>query len=42
VVHWHGATPSSALTHVAVVTNPLAGNTVWLQPVTDAEYNRLW
>ena len=42
VVHWHGATPSGELTHVAVVTNSLAGNTVWLQPVTDAEYNRFW
>jgi len=42
VVHWHGATPSSELTHVAIVTNPLAGNTVWLQPVTDDEYNRFW
>ncbi len=40
VVHWHGATPSGELTHVAVVTNSLAGSTVWLQPVTDAEYNR--
>ena len=42
VAHWHGATPSSELTHVAVVTNSLEGNTAWLQPVTDKEYNRLW
>ncbi len=42
VVHWHGATPSSELTHVGVVTNALEGNTVWLQPVTDQEYNRFW
>jgi quercetin dioxygenase-like cupin family protein/alkylhydroperoxidase/carboxymuconolactone decarboxylase family protein YurZ len=42
VVHWHGATPSGEFTHVAVVTNSLAGNTVWLQPVTDEEYNRFW
>ena len=42
VVHWHGATPSGEFTHVAVVTNSLEGNTVWLQPVTDAEYNRFW
>jgi quercetin dioxygenase-like cupin family protein len=41
-VHWHGATPSGEFTHVAVVTNSLAGNTVWLQPVTDEEYNRFW
>jgi quercetin dioxygenase-like cupin family protein len=42
VVHWHGATPSSELSHVAVVTNALAGNTVWLQPVTEDEYARVW
>ncbi len=42
VVHWHGATPSSELTHVGVVTNALQGNTVWLQPVTDKEYHRFW
>jgi 4-carboxymuconolactone decarboxylase len=42
VVHWHGATPSGVFTHVAVVTNSLKGNTVWLQPVTDEEYNRFW
>ena len=42
VVHWHGATPSGEFTHVAVVTNSLEGNTLWLQPVSDAEYNRFW
>ncbi len=42
VVHWHGATPSGEFTHVAVVTNSLEGETVWLQPVTDEEYNRFW
>jgi len=42
VVHWHGATPSSGLAHVAVVTNALAGETVWLDPVTDEEYRRFW
>jgi len=42
VVHWHGATPSGEFTHVAVVTNSLAGSTVWQQPVTESEYNRFW
>jgi len=42
VVHWHGATPSGEFAHVAVVTNSLAGSTVWLQPVSDEEYNRFW
>ncbi len=41
VVHWHGATPTDELSHVAVVTNPQAGDTVWLQPVTDDEYHRV-
>lgn len=42
VVHWHGATPSGEFAHVAVVTNASAGATVWMQPVTDDEYNRFW
>ena len=42
VVHWHGATPSGEFTHVAVGTNALDGSTVWLESVTDEEYNRFW
>ena len=38
VKHWHGATPTSAMTHVAVA-EALAGQSVtWLGPVTEAEY----
>jgi 4-carboxymuconolactone decarboxylase len=42
VAHWHGALPESELTHVAVVTNDSAGETTWLEPVTDDEYHSTW
>ena len=41
VKHWHGATPDSWLVHIAVITNPHKGDAVWLEPVTDEEYNNL-
>ena len=38
VEHWHGATPQSGVTYLA--TSPAQnGKTVWLQRVTDQEYN---
>ena len=40
VVHWHGATPNGEFTHIAIATNTLAGETEWLEPVTDEEYDR--
>ena len=37
--HWHGATASTAMTHVGI-SEALDGNTVdWLEQVTDAEFN---
>jgi 4-carboxymuconolactone decarboxylase len=37
--HWHGASPQSAMTHVAV-TEQLAGSRVqWMEPVNDDQYN---
>jgi len=39
VVHWHGATPDSEFTHVAISTKVSLGDAVWLDPVTDEEYN---
>jgi quercetin dioxygenase-like cupin family protein len=39
VVHWHGASPDSAFTHIAVNTNIQKGIVEWLQKVTDEEYN---
>ena len=36
--HWHGASPTTAMTHIAIA-EPLDGVTaVWLEPVTDAQY----
>jgi quercetin dioxygenase-like cupin family protein len=39
IVHWHGASHKSAFTYLAVSTNSAKNKTVWLQRVTDAEYN---
>ena len=36
--HWHGATRSSALTHVAIVEAQDGIVVRWLEPVTDAQY----
>jgi quercetin dioxygenase-like cupin family protein len=38
--HWHGATPTNAMTHIAV-QEALDGKTVdWLEKVSDAQYRR--
>ena len=37
--HWHGATPSTAMTHIAI-QEALDGKVVeWLEKVTDEQYN---
>lgn len=41
VKHWHGATPDSWFTHIAISTNAQKGEVEWLEPVTDKEYNNL-
>jgi len=41
VEHWHGASPQSEFTHIAVNTNTQKGTMNWLQKVTDEEYNSL-
>ena len=39
VKHWHGAGPTTAMTHLAV-TGTLAGkNVTWMEKVTDDQYN---
>src|SRR5258705_2177041 len=38
VEHWHGASPDSELTHIAVNPNTQKGIVVWLERVTDEEY----
>ena len=37
--HWHGASPTSEFTHIAVNTNTQKGVVEWLKKVTDDEYN---
>jgi len=39
IPHWHGASVESSFVQVAI-TGREKGETVWLQPVTDGEYNR--
>jgi 4-carboxymuconolactone decarboxylase len=39
VIHWHGASPTDSLTHIAISPNTDKGKVVWLEKVTDEEYN---
>ena len=41
VKHWHGATPENLLEHIAIVVNTQKGDTLWLDPVTDEEYDNI-
>lgn len=36
--HWHGATPTTAMTHIAVQEALDGKNVNWMEKVTDAEY----
>ena len=38
VAHWHAAAPKSSFAYVAI-SPAQKGKTIWLQKVTDAEYN---
>ncbi len=38
--HWHGATPTTAMTHIAVQESLNGKNVEWLKKVTDEEYLR--
>ncbi len=38
VVHWHGASKDSSMTHIYIVPNTEKGIVVWLGKVTDEEY----
>ena len=40
IVHWHGASPDSEFTHIAISTNTQKGVVDWLERVTDEEYNK--
>lgn len=38
--HWHGATPTTPLTHIAIQQPDADGKVVdWLEPVSDAQYH---
>ncbi|MFV8343527.1 cupin domain-containing protein [Flavobacterium sp. XS2P39] len=39
VEHWYGATPHSTFSHIAIITEIDKGSVVWLDGVTDEEYN---
>jgi quercetin dioxygenase-like cupin family protein len=39
IAHWHGASPQSTFTYIAVSTKGAVNKTEWLQRVTDTEYN---
>jgi quercetin dioxygenase-like cupin family protein len=41
IEHWHGASPDSEFTHIAINTNTQKGVVIWLDRVTDEEYNSL-
>jgi quercetin dioxygenase-like cupin family protein len=36
--HWHGATPTTSITHIAVVETVDGVGVTWLEKVTDDEY----
>jgi 4-carboxymuconolactone decarboxylase len=38
VVHWHGASPDSWFSHLAIETNPQDNKVTWLEPVDDKQY----
>ncbi|MFT3678632.1 MAG: cupin domain-containing protein [Ferruginibacter sp.] len=40
IEHWHGASPTSSFTHIAVNVNTEKGIVNWLKPVTNEEYNK--
>jgi quercetin dioxygenase-like cupin family protein len=39
-VLWHGASSDKEMVHIAISPNTDKGSVVWLQPVTDEEYNK--
>lgn len=40
VEHWHGAAPDSWFSHLAIECNPGTNKNTWLEPVSDADYNK--
>jgi quercetin dioxygenase-like cupin family protein len=40
--HWHGATPTNSMTHIAIQESMNGTVANWLEKVADAEYNSLY
>ncbi len=40
VKHWHGATPETAMTHIAIAESLNGSPVDWLEQVSDAQYQR--
>ncbi|MFK4386277.1 quercetin dioxygenase-like cupin family protein [Bradyrhizobium sp. USDA 336] len=38
--HWHGASPTTAMTHIAIQESVNGRNVEWLEKVSDAQYQR--
>ena len=38
--HWHGAAPTTAMSHIAIVEALDGKNTDWLQPVSEEQYQK--
>jgi quercetin dioxygenase-like cupin family protein len=36
--HWHGAAPTTAMTHIAIVEKAEEDSTSWMEHVTDEQY----
>ena len=41
VMHWHGASPTSWFSHIAVEVPAEGHSNEWLEPVSDEEYGKL-
>jgi quercetin dioxygenase-like cupin family protein len=37
--HWHGGSPTNAMTHIAMQEAQDGTHVTWMEPVTDEEYN---
>lgn len=39
VIHWHGASHEAEMVHIAIVSNGEKESAIWMQAVTDEEYD---
>ena len=38
--HWHGAAPTTAMTHIAIAEKTNGNSTEWMEQVSDEQYRR--